>query len=494
MNYIGISLITTVVLFYLLQLNMQSSKQSLTYRLSAQHVFGDVNVSLVENFTLQADVAGWITDVTITANFDDWSHDVGFGVMIGNSDDWGELDDVNPTQKELMRAWELSGHSASIMAKSVPKFFFVPIQTELADNAEYTDVRRYNLYNKVDAGDNINVHFFLNELNNTLTTGVVNWVIKFEYVIGCYSHKNRGSSIRGSEVAILASMFDSSQHSFWTPPSNGRVGNIRLTVWGNMSDASDYVYFGDQIYTDIDTTQDSIEATGNGVYVHAPNTAFADNEHYAGATNYSSTTLFMKKAELLHLKYSNTNTEEAIVLVEFTFIPDFDKQVDFNIQYRINNIASDSILLKVWQIPFDMFVETLDVEGRLNDPIEGEMYIMGLKDIAEVLSTSTILAGSMLGGSGVEHGQSSVLPSNILETITFALNQNTFKSDDPQVDVYDYYHAGTFIMFVLDTELAAGTEDMDFTVNISGKSRVKSNRFGDNFYSSSILNNLEAIE
>ncbi len=494
MNEFSFSFIVSIGLFYLLQLNLQSSRQSRTIRLSAAHTFTDYVAELVENFTLEADVTGWITDVTIMYNPDDWTDEVGAGVMVTASDDWGEISDINPIHKELMGGWAASDRSASMMAQSVPKFFFTPDRVQLADNSEYREERRYNLYEFVKAGENINIHFFLHDLDNTPTTGGVNWVIKFVFVIACFAHKNRGASIRGSEVVILARMDDTSGHVFWTPPCSGRIGNQRLTVWGDMSGPDDYVYFGEQIFTDEQVDTNAMRFSGNGLYVHTPLVVGADILPNLGATNYTSKLIFLKKAEMVHLEFQQTDTEEVFILLEFSFVPDFDKQVDFNIRWEINNLITDTTILKTFQIPFDMYLEKADIEGRVNDPVEGEIYLMGLKDVAEILTTSVVLGGSILGPSGVQHQQSSVLPSNILETVVLDLGNTLFKSDDPDVDIYDYYPAGSLIMLVIDIEVSASTEDMDIILNLTGKSRVKSSRFGTNYFSSPVMFNLEAVE
>lgn len=485
MNYISISFITTIVLYYLLQLNMQSSRQSQTFRLAVEFTHTEMNLETPSNFTMAADLAGWIGDITIKADVEDMSHESASGVMVTTSDDWGEVDDLNPYQEHVMIGWANVDQAASLMSHSNPRYFFLQPNAVLGDNTAYSEERKFNLYEEVQKGDNINIHFFHNTLDNTLTTGFARFVIIFVFIIGCFAHKSRGSNIRGSEVAIIAYMDTSSDDLFWSPPSNGRVGNIRLTIFNNLQSPEDYLYFGKQMHTDSEPNQDEIYKTGNGLYVTAFTTDTGDPYLRYGATNYQQKPMFLKKGELLHLQLQGNIAK---VLVEFSFIPDFDHHVDFNIRWNVDNIVDDTAELKVFQIPFDMYIEKLNFSARTNASLEGEIYIMGLKSLPEVLSTATIHAGSLVGTSGIQNQQSAVIPSNILEILTMAKNENLYENED--IEVFDYYHAGSFIMVIIDSEVAAGTEDLDMNLNISGKSRVKSSRFGTNYFiAEGILNN-----
>ncbi len=325
----------------------------------------------------------------------------------------------------------------------------------------------------------------MNDLGNTLTTGTLEWTIEWEFLVGALPFLNSGvvdrGSAKGCEVILLASLDNTAHNVFWTPPSNGRISNIRLTLWNaEVLQNDEFIYFGKGVFTDAVVDSDAIEGLTDGLYLKGGITTDVSDEDIVNIlTSYTKDIEFIKKGELMHLYTSKDDATHMQVLVEFDFIPDFDKNVDLIFGGFIDDLAT-GLHMKVYQIPFDMYIEKINFDFRMDDStVNMDIRILGLKDMPEVLSLAEPISGSILGASGVMAQSSGVLPSNILETYSVSTGQLQDTEDD--IEVFDYYPAGAFIIVAVDVESASSVENIDFTTHIEGKSRVKSSYFGYNY-------------
>lgn len=467
---------------------MRKANQASVHGLEVAYTFTDVNNELIENFTIESPYAGWLTHAKITVTYENFNERPAVGVMIGTSDDWGEINDANPVHRRIMDAWASQDVAASLMAHNIPKFFFLN-----DDSTERSVIEaKKNIYSIVEQGDNINVHIFWNRLGNTITSGIATIAITFGFSLAALDYKGqkptRGSA-RGSEVAILATLDNNANLIKWTPPCNGRLANKRLTLYvegGVEFNNHDYVMFGKQQFTDARIIADTIFTYTDGTMIVRPfdTNPSVDEDEFNAFTVYDRSMMFLKKGETVSILYNALTGTDAVILMEFDFIPDFDHNVDFVVQGNIENFTDvTDVKLRVFQIPFDMFLEDIKIDYRLSSTVAGDfrgtIYLMGIKDAPEILANiTTILSGSLLGASGVMNAQSGVLPSNILEVLQ--INSENQHTDITPTKVHDYYPGGSFIFLVVDPETLANSPDLDFTYILNGKSRVKSSRVGSN--------------
>lgn len=467
---------------------MRSAKQSIKHFIDVSYIASEISGDLIEVRTVSALVTGWLTDVKITIEYETLNDKASVGVQVSNDEDWGEVDDIGPVNRQVMNGWTTNGNIASVMMPTVPMYFHMNHLSAASTRMS----KRKNYSRPVVQGENINLHVFFNDHGNTITTGVVNISAEFTVVIGALNSKaerHKKGSARGAEVAILGSFDGTKDKMSWLPPCNGRIGNVRLT-WFKENDTSvmGWSYVGQNEFTDPRENADEWYAVaGAGLFMPFIDSDTGDVPDIRVQTDYDDEVYFVKKGSLFWWINQISSGNDIELLLEFTFIPDFKSQVDFWISNNIDDL-SVGVLLRIFQIPFDMYVEELEFTFRMSPEAvgawEGTIYIAGLKDTPEVLTTMTkVLTGSIPSTSGVQANQSGVLPSYLLKAIQYRNAQPSYTGGgDPKIQVHDYFPAGSFIMMVIDTEVAAsGTVDVDAILNISGKSRVKSSRMGTNY-------------
>ncbi len=467
---------------------MRSAKQTMPFTSSANHSFADINARLVENFTIKSPLSGWLKSVNIRLIHKDIDVDCAVACLVSNFEDWGEIDDINPLYLEIMNVWDTGVKSGSVMAPNTPFYHLIRGHTtsNLTDGSDYIIDKTKNIGKIVNQGDNINVHYFLNDLGNTLATGSIEWTVEFNFLVGAMSHMNEDAStdrgsMAGAEVALMASLSNAAHNVFWTPPSNGRISNIRLTNFTSQyMNEQHYIYFGKGLFTDLDVDLDEIQLATKGLYLRGGLISNSSDTLVHISTAYTRDIEFVKKGELMQLFLNTDISTVQNFLLEFDFIPDFDKNVDFVYAGELDNFT-DGIDMRVFMIPFETYLETGEFDFRMNDQtVDLDIRILGLKDLPEVLSLAQPISGNILGSSGVADNVRGVVPSSILESIAISAGGQIPVDMDP-FDIFDYYPAGSFIAIIFDAETGTNTEDLDFTLKLDGKSRVKSSFFGFNY-------------
>lgn len=483
---------------------MRSANQEIGYFAYADFTVSELNADTIKNLTIEAPVSGMLKSVKYTVSVDDLSNTAALALWVSQGQDWGEVNALNSLYLQAMYdAWTGSGQLASVDGPSVPKYIFLTSQIDgnVPDNTRYELTAVKDIRELVEAGDNINFRAYGTSLANILTTGTVTVAVEFEYEVAALAYKGQRLPRRkasGMQVAIMGVFDNDDTISQWFPPGTGRISNIRLTIAGQVAagafNSNDFLYFGQGLYSDDQSGNLLYQKSAQGVMLTGPALGDSADPHVAYyLTTYSRELYFVKKGEPMVIRYQNTSTSErAIILIEFDFIPDFNSGVDFWYSDIINNIADASINIFTVQVPFDMFIEKVTLNTRSNDlTIDSTQYVLAIKDIAELLSNIDVISGSLFSTTFIDNSQFSQLPSNILGVQVHG-NTETIQPPAKEMEVYDYFPEGSWLAIVSTFE-SSGTEDLANILHFTGRSRVKSNSFGFNYFTGGLVEEVMSV-
>lgn len=481
---------------------MKSAKQVIQYVANRSFTVSELNADSVFNINTEALVSGRLISAKYTVSVEDLSNTAAVAIWVTQGQDWGEINAANSLYLQaIYNSFTGNGKLAAIEGPSVPKIIYCPsqIDTDLPDNSRYEVTAIKDIDELVDQGDNINVWFYGTSLANTLTTGSILISVEFEYEVAALTYFDQSlprSKAGGMQVTILGVVDNDDNITQYFPPSNGRISNVRITIFGDLASNlgwEDSLFFGRRIFSDAQNTVDSIYSFGEGVILQGPSlTDVADPYTPLFLTTYSREKMFVKKGEPMLVRYQNTNTSRCIFTIEFDFIPDYNSQVNFWYSDVINNIADASINIFSVQIPFDMYLEKLHLKTRVNDlTIDSTQYLMAIKHVGELLSNIDMITGSLLSTTLIDNAQFSQLPSNILGVQAHGSTE-TIAPEPLEVEVYDYFPEGSWIVLVSTFE-SSGTEDLANILGIEGRSRVKSAKFGLNYLTGDLVQEVVAI-
>lgn len=467
---------------------MKSANQIIQYSASLPISVTDLNGDTVRQLTIESPVAGKLLKARAKVYVEDLSNTAALAVLVSKGQQFGEVGALAPLYLQAMYAWTGTGKVSAVEGNPSPRYFFLPsqIDSELPDNESYELERTFTIGELVQQGDNINVYAFPTSLANVLTTGIVRVTIVFEFLVAHLATLNGRlprSSAEGIHVSILANLDNDDNVSQYYPPSSGRISNIRLSIFGAIASSfagNDFLYFGKKLFTDAQNTDNVIYQHTDGIMLTGEeNLDAADDSFNLVLTTYSRELIFVKKGEPMIINYQNSSdTTRAYIIIEFEFIPDFNAQVDLWYSDLIANVPDATINIWSNMIPFDMFIEKVELITSLNDlTVDGYQYLMAIKTVAELLSNIDMITGSVLSTTLIDNAQYSQLPSNILGAMPFSA-----QTDRPslEVEVYDYFPASSWIAVLTALETSA-VEDLTNLLHIQGRSRVKSNNFGVNF-------------
>lgn len=445
-------------------------------------------------YTIENTSGGWLTDVQASVHFDLLDSDGAVAVVVTSKEDWGEMSGNFPIYREAMNGWTGNAFQASeVMGESIPRYYFFdsgvgPGDDTISTGHGRTQVKKWNVYEEVSEGSNINIIIYTHNLGNAESAGGFNLEITVEagFSYGCVKHGRSGNysergHARGAEVAILANMSTGTDRLFWTPPCDGRVGNVRLTMYNQqLMNSWDYLYFGKSLFTDAKRDSGKILRRTDGLYLYPVSVEDEDASYIEVLTDYQRGPEYIHKGEMMQLKLdTGVASAEMRVQVEFDFIPDFGANTDFSVKWEVDD-QQTGVMFKPFMIPFDCFIEEVEVAVRMNVQDDLDIHFMVLKDLPEMLGNMNVLTGNLLSASGIASQQRSVLPPAIFGTIT--MGEQGDMNVHRKFSVHDYLPAGSFICWTAQLESPLGTGDIDLTLDIHGKGRVKSQRLGRNYY------------
>lgn len=466
---------------------MRSAKQTIEYELQAQLVVADINANTAFVASIESPLSGWLKDAVISVSMDDVDQNTAFLVSIGTREEWGRLSNIANYLFGMASVWSNSARQiASYISDQAIHMFYHTAGFGANVSSDYK--KKVDLNTPVQRGDVLYVFYLGTDLGTNLTSGTVDLRVQFEFLVGSLPFLNadipKGKSER-TKVAIVINMDNDENLAYWTPPCKGRISNMRMTLFSSDADTwerFESLYFGKDMKTKSVMSQDTVRTAHNGIMLTGPTTGNSFVTKKA-LTAYSREILFAEQGELFKIELLTSNTDSVQAFLEFDFIPDFNAPVNYLYSYKKSNLtAGDS--MELIQIPFDMYLERIDWDIKDNDSSwEGKIYIMTITDFPETFTTVPVYGGMVLDQNGVMPSLGGVGPGNVHEVIFH--ESDTIPNDQNfsgMTAVNRYLPAGSFVVISYDIEAATGTEDMDISLLMKGYSRVKSNKFGINYF------------
>lgn len=311
-----------------------------------------------------------------------------------------------------------------------------------------------------------------------------------------------GFNTQGSDylIALDWEADDSNVPYVFQMPCNGRIGNVRMTKWEGVSEAHTLVTFGKN--PNFKLEHDSIEALADDNYEvrhSGPYSVGVVASYFSGTgpvtqtTSYFSNIMFVDKGEPL---YIHSHHEEAVeagyFILQFTFIPDHDSIYTESFKYQEDtDIDADTTLAGV-VIPFDVFIENPYVFVSASagaSQFVGSVRLIGVKRLLiEVPAGGRVGFNEFHGVSGMAR-----MTGAVLGQMDIAMSANGVFSERQEFDVYDYFEAYSFIY--LQIEVFAGTiTNLMAGIDLKGKVRGKSSRFGNNILDGTVILREESLE
>lgn len=471
-----------------------SSGQKLVYAALQQITSAEEEVLTQQ--TLRILVDGWVTKKTHFLHFDsDFIVDI-----------FGAVDfSIMPTQSEL------SGTPAPSF-KNLKDVFQA---TDAAIHHEGVELPSYFIYNKdqaevvvmieekcnipVRAGQQIIHNSWVNSFA-TYSAGILNIQSVCEVTIACHSSTRLGaynSKNAPTRNAVFVRTNDATSNVFWKLPCNGRIGNIRV-LWNPGSNSVDnmivvgraqfnHVFFDE--HPDFIVLEDGDDL----MRTHGIQSSLERGI----ITNHYSDVMFFKKHEHFGIWSRDDEGGSREYIVTWDFIPEFNSEVDFT--WQIGD-AADDVYDQKFMIPFDMYVEKLDVDWHLDGTTStsGIIFVHAIKPGTPLYGSTPELrdAGALAGVQNTAINVMDKLPSSLgqfgyaLTGVSEAVVVKTEIGADV-IEVHDYWPAGTVIAFY--HESITGTGSPEVYLQIDGKSRIKHNNWGNHYYTGEGVFNQEAL-
>lgn len=296
-----------------------------------------------------------------------------------------------------------------------------------------------------------------------------------------------------TEYAIIIATNDISRETKWMAPCNGRLGNFRMINHIATSGRDSNWSFGRRSNVTSIETPDEIAFTGSAAFINLMG-HHNDAQDQGVATNYSSMTQFVKAGEVITSDINQGNASDWFGILTWDFIPDFASKV--SLAYKPEFPAAG--MFGEYEIPWDMFVETIEVDWVLDSINQAEAGIISylvLKPGTPIFDDigSNRLGGSILGVQEATEGQMDLLPG-FKGAFSFDLtdegsSENKVESGDDIIKVYDYCPAGTMIVCQFRSTVSSVDPNITIMNIIKAENRTKHQNWGNHyFYGESILN------
>ncbi len=361
-------------------------------------------------------------------------------------------------------------------------------------NEKFVLVKDY--YKRVNAGSTITI---VTELASpAVTTGgnlILSWEI--EYIVGAFKGKsgsaNQGRNQKRSELMIIQASDDiDSTPGAWSPPSDGRIGNVRMTAYpkGTMDDNSFY-FFGHGTVPTI-RAEDTVDPQGQwqnddhyfvGRETH--NLDVGSNDVFA-VTNYSKRVTYVNKGQ--PIAFGGVGVPATgVCIIECDFIPDFNNLFEETLQFDLDTVQDERS--DFYYFPIDVYVTSIETDFIMEDAAsdKGHIYAYIVKpDGIEGVITEGI-DGATTQPQVSNDGLTEIGGGSLFDTIPFAQVANVPITGTSLEFIGDFFPAGSILFYHVVTEDQGTLDTVVITANLEGSVAMKSNDYGMNIKDGSFM-------
>ncbi len=407
----------------------------------------------------------------------------GIAHIEGNASNKWSINTEDNFAKILSRAQTTGNDAFGIMAERLP------MVCQLAYvNEEDIIVREKDIFEPVNAGVNINV---VTEFatNSALASG--QWTVKhkIDFVLGALPTRewdvNSDRNQKRCEVMLFSAepVLNVTPHA-WIPPSDGRIGNVRMTTFDEL-DQDEYVYFGRGVPPEL-RADDVTDTAGQWLNENSHYFVGLESIHQdytASASyvimNYDRRMTFVHRGEPLAF---GSKGGSGGIMAEFDFILDFQNSYEITHKMDLANITDGSTVPII--LPFDIYLETVEVDAVLEDTLvsKGFLYVFAVKhnEVQTFFATDEPLSGLYGKPNNAGHALSKIGNGELLDAVPYASPAGVPTTVSSFETVGDFFPAGSLIYIYIKDSDAVVLDDVEATVNIHGRVAMKSNDFGSN--------------
>ncbi len=388
------------------------------------------------------------------------------------------------------------GGQVSAMAPIMPSTVF--IDPAMAIGASFQFKKTHFI--EVEKTEQIDFMLNFGSLVAAISAGEVRCIAIATILIGAYL---RGTKLRsmGTDVVIHAvDIGNSNKFGAWRPFCDGRMGNIRATVFTENGQIHSTLFFGPSVSIAIPQADDDAEVVlmPAGELVAVPLAGKeTENISYSYATNFVRGPWFVERDDNVAWAMDDNASIETRVMLEFCFIPNFNAPFSIPITMTELEIGTPDFE-DHWVLPFDCFITKIVSDFGIIGTVVGlvmvELHLIKSRSsvIPTFVGSEPILDGSLMGTrSQVARIQSSTKKASILlEVFPRETSASTFTGVDTEASedmVNQPYDAGSAIAVFVQAIDATTISIINGDVTVHGFSKVRSKQYHGNFMESSII-------
>lgn len=388
-----------------------------------------------------------------------------------------------------------TGGQVSAMAQITPSTVFIDPAMAIGTNFHFTR-KHYIEVNKTERMRHI-MNF--GSQNATISAGTITITAIAIILIGAYLRGGRKKS-QGTEVVIHAvDIGNTLKFGAWRAFCDGRIGNIRLTCYGETFGVEETLFFGPDVGLDIPQAEEDAEIVlmPSGNLIALPITVQDEEQSYIYATTYKRGPWFVKRDQAIPWAMDHSEGTPTRIMIEFTFIPDFGAQFQWDYVFTDVEIGTPDFE-EFFVFPFDCFVDNIESDIGIVGTIVGivvvEFHIFPprAKTLPVFVGSEKVLDGNLLGDRNnvMRVSQSTRKVNSFLEVFPRETASGVFTAVDTKEtfdDINEEYDAGSGIAIYAQALDATTVSFINGDITVNGRSMVSSKNFGANFMESDAL-------
>ncbi len=482
---------------FIIMFGMISSRQKVQIISSRNVAFGAED-SLQTN-TANINVDGWHVETryTLTVTTAIVGGDICFSVLTTSkpmsATVGGNINGVMAMPKDADDGG--AGGMVSAMAPIMPSFVF--IDPAMVSRASFSFKKTHFI--EVEKTEQMDFIHNFGSQGAAITAGAVQVTAIAVILIGAYLKGGRKRS-QGTEVVIHAvDIGNTVNFGAWRPFCDGRMGNIRATIYMENATTVHTLFFGSDVGIDLPqadaTTEVAMLPDGDVITVQVA--GLSANASYAYTTNFERGPWFVERDQNISWRMDNVGSLEIRMMLEFSFIPNFNAEFQIDYKWRLIEIGTPDFE-EHFTFPFDCKITSLKSQLAAIGTVVG-VIVVELHLIKSRSSIVPVFEGSEEPVDGNLMGPrlalTRVMASTKKQTVFLEIfpretSSGVFTGVDAEVvfdRVNENYDAGSAIVIYAQAIDATTVSFIEGDTRVSGISKVKSNQYSGNFMESEMM-------
>ncbi len=270
----------------------------------------------------------------------------------------------------------------------------------------------------------------------------------------------------------IGGQLDSDQRYQIFFPSDGKIGNLRITCFKGWLGSLETLQLTHKLNTD-DLVVDEIDMDSDELGVILTGSQASPN--YLMQSSYSFKTMRVRKDQALYIQNDQSDSSEIAFLISYNYIPQPKNKLDLRREINWIDGSEDEV---IYQIPYDIYAygisfDWLAAGGEFQNTIQIYMFKPPYDDS---FGTGTV--------KGLFQVNTQQLPNQIDSVeigITGQGGTDIIGTGSGGAEIMDYLPAGTILFFDITGALAPG-EKIDFAWELVSHSEMYGKYFGSDVF------------